>query len=347
MGLTVKRKALLQACVLVMTSIGLVACSDEAMESSNSRAEIVVGAKHLQLTQQDIPVYYTTSGTVTSDHRVSISTRLSGYIRDIAVREGDKVKSGQVLLHIDSVHAKQALIQASADLANAKAEMNRYASLLKEGAVTSQQMDKVALRYKVAQSQVKQAKNQLSYAKVLSPVSGVVVEKRMSQGDLASPGMPILTLEDPSSLLVETYVSEQYIGQIHEGNKVSIEITALKQRLEGVVRQVVQAADPVSHQFLVKISLPVSANIHPGMYAQTSFHTGDRKGLLLPRDAIFSQAGMQAVYVVDDAGITHYRLVRIGRDVHGMLEVLSGLHAGDRIVWDANSVLKTGMKVEQ
>ena len=342
----VKQKILMRLCLLGIVTLGLTACDQEPSEPLES-APVAIAAKHLKIMQQEIPVYYTTSGTVTSDHRVSISTRLSGYIRDISVREGDLVKSGQVLLHIDSVHAKQALIQAKADLSNAKSDMTRYASLLKEGAVTSQQMDKVALRYEVAQSQVKQAKHQLSYAKVLSPVSGVVVEKRMSQGDLASPGMPILTLEDPSSLLVETYVSEQYIGQIHEGNKVSIEITALQQQLKGVVRQVVQAADPVSHQFLVKISLPASENIHPGMYAQTSFYTGERKTLLLPKEAVFTQAGMQAVYVVDDADIAHYRLVRIGKKVGGMLEVSSGLHVGENIVWNAVPPLKTGMKVQK
>jgi len=345
-GLTMKQYRLLQSCVLGMLSLGLAACSSEPAETVG-QVPVAVVAKHLQLKLQDVPVYYTTSGTVTSDHRVSISTRLSGYIRDIAVREGDAVKSGQVLLHIDSVHAKQALVQASADLRNAKAEMQRYSSLLKEGAVTSQQMDKVTLRYQVAQSQVKQAKHQLSYAEIVSPVSGVVVEKRLSQGDLASPGMPILTLEDPSSLLVKTYVSEQYIGQVHEGNNVTIEIAALNKQLQGVVRQVVQAADPVSHQFLVKISLPASANIHPGMYAQTSFHTGQRKVILLPKQAVFSQAGMQAVYVVDDKAIAHYRLVRIGKEVNGMLEVLSGLHDGERIVWDTKPALKTGMKVQQ
>jgi len=323
----------------------LTACSDEVSTASNTRIN-TVAAKHVQVVLQDIPTHYITSGTVTSDHRVSISTRLSGYIRDMPVREGDVVKSGQVLLHIDSVHAKQALLQANADLSNAKAEMLRYASLLKEGAATSQQVDKVKLRYEVAQSQVKQAQHQLSYAKISSPVSGVVVEKRMSQGDLASPGMPILTLEDPSSLLVQTYVSEQYIGQIHDGDQVSVNIASLKQSFQGVVRQVVQASGSIAHQFLVKISLPSAANIHPGMYAQTNFQTGVRKALLLPEDAIFSQAGMHAVYVLDDESIAHYRLIRIGESTQGMVQILAGLHSGDQVVWDAKPALQTGMKVQ-
>ena len=328
-----------------MAMLVLMGCNNEPSESSNVLVSTSV-AKHMKLTLQDVPTHYTTSGSVTSDHRVSISTRLSGYIRDIAVREGDSVKEGETLLHVDSVHAKQALIQANADLSNAKADMLRYASLLKEGAVTSQQVDKVKLRYEVAKSQVKQAKHQLSYAEISSPVTGVVVEKRMSQGDLASPGMTILTLEDPSSLLVKTYVSEQFVGQIHDGDNVDIEIASLKKHFKGIVRQVVQAADPVSHQFMVKISLPSVEDIHPGMYAQTGFQTGTRKALLLPEEAILLQAGLHAVYVMDAAYIAHYRLVRVGQKNQGMIEILSGLHDGDHVIWGATPALRTGMKVQ-
>jgi len=301
--------------------------------------------QHLTLTSQEIPVYYMTSGTVTSDHRVSISTRLLGYIRDIKVREGDQVKVGQVLLHIDPVNAKQALVQAKADLNNARLEMQRYESLLHEGAVTSQQFDKVQLRYQVAQSQVTQAKHQLSYAKVTSPVRGVVVEKRMEKGDLASPGMPILTLEDPSSLLVETYVSEQFVVQIHEGDVVDVEVASLKKHFQGVVRQVVQAADPGSHQFLVKISLPSMKDIHPGMYAQAGFNVGMRKALLIPDAAVITQAGLHAVYVMDGSSIAHYRLIRVGQNLKGKLEVLAGLRDGEQVIWGGTPSLKTGMKV--
>jgi len=322
----------------------LTACAQEEVVILNDHPSTTV-EHQLDMALQDVATHYMASGTVTSDHRVSISTRLSGYIRDMQVREGEKVKVGQVLLRIDPVNAKQALIQAKADLSNAKAEKLRYESLLKAGAVTSQQADKVKLRYQVALSQVKQAKHQLSYAKVVSPVSGVVVEKRMAQGDLAAVGMPILSIEDPSNLLVETYVSEQFVGQIHEGDKVDVEISSLNQSFHGTVRQVVQAADPVSHQFLVKIALPSVADIHPGMYAQAGFHTGVRKALLLPVAAIVSRAGLHGVYVMDDARIIHYRQIRLGQKKSEMIEVLTGLHAGEHIVWGAKPGLKTGMKV--
>lgn len=331
--------------LMVLASLSVASCSsDVSEEPSDTTAVSVQHYSHVLL--QTVPMRYVTSGTVTSDHSVSISSRLSGYIRDIKVREGDKVEKGQLLLIIDSVDAKQALIQAQADLKNAKAEMNRYTSLLKAGAVTSQQADKVALRYRVAKSHVAQAQHQLSYAKVLSPVSGVVVQKRMSQGDLASPGAPILSIEDPSSLLVETYVSEQFVGQIHEGDAADVEIASFQTPLRGTVRQVVQAADPVSHQFLVKTALPSARAIHPGMYAQTGFHIGERKALLIPEKAIVHRAGLYGVYTVDEHHVIHYRQLRLGKKSNGMIEILAGLHDGDGVVWDDKLALKSGMKVQ-
>jgi len=336
---------LLMINLAIVGLLSLSACdrADEAMPKVDVLSNV---SQTLEITVQDVPIRYVTSGNVTSDHRVSISSRLSGYIRNMQVREGDKVEAGQILLRIDPVNAKQQLVQAKADLSNAQAELQRYESLLKEEAVTPQQVDKVRLRYQLAQSQVKQAKHQLSYAKIISPVNGVVVEKKMDQGDLASPGMPILSIEDPSSLLVQTYVSEQYVSRIHEGDTVVVEIASLKQSFQGTVRQVVQAADPVSHQFLVKVSLPSHVDIHPGMYAQTGFQTGLRKALLIPHAATVEQAGLYGVYVVDEKSIVHYRLVRLGQQMGNEVEVLAGLHDGEHIVWGGQPTLKTGMKVQ-
>ncbi|MDX8407898.1 MAG: efflux RND transporter periplasmic adaptor subunit [Mariprofundaceae bacterium] len=323
--------------------VGLSACSDAARDPGSEPIEVT--ATTFRVTTSEVPVRYVTSGTVTSDHRVVISSRLSGYIREMKVREGDKVQKGQVLVRVDPVDAKQALIQARADLADAQSDLQRYNELLKAGAVTDQQAAKVRLRFKVVQSQVEQARNQLSYAEVRSPVAGVVVEKRLSQGDLAAPGIAILTLEDPTSLLVDTHVSEKFVSGIREGAAVDIDVPAAHQTYKGIVRQVVQAADPVSHQFLVKSALPAAQAVHPGMYAQTGFHVGFRKALLIPAAAVIARSGLYGVYVLDDKRIAHYRQVRLGNAMAGQVEVLAGLHAGDVIAWQGSPALRSGYRV--
>jgi len=331
--------------LMVLTALSLQACSDDG-DKSVAQQLVSTQAKTMTLKPVDIAAHYVTSGTVTSDHRVSISSRISGYIRKLSVREGDRVKKGQVLVRVDPVNARQALVQAEADLANAKADLKRYESLFRDHASSQQQLDRVRLRYKLTRSQAAQARNQLGYAEVISPVNGVVVEKRLSKGDLAQPGAAILTLEDPSSLLVKTYVSEQYVSAIHAGDKVAVDIPSMQRRLVGIVRQVVEAADAVSHQFLIKIALDNDSEAHPGMYAQVGFSTGMRKTLILPLAAVVERAGLHGAYIVDGKSIAHYRQIRIGKQRGTGVELLAGLHDGDVVAWGGKPPLQTGMKVQ-
>jgi len=331
---------------IIAAALLLSACGREDETNGAGSSAATARANLLTVKAVQLPSRYVTSGTVTSDHRVAISSRLSGYILNLDVREGDRVEKEQVLVKIDPVHARQALIQAEADLSNAKAELNRYKELYKAGAETKQQVERVELRYKLAASQVAQARNQLSYSEVRSPVTGVVVEKRMSKGDLAAPGAAILILEDPASLLVETHVSEQFVGGIQIGDRVDVEVAALGKNFSGTVHQVVQAADAVSHQFLIKIVLQAYNGIRPGMYAQAGFTVGSRKALLIPIQAVIEQAGLNGLYLVDGDGIAHYRQIRLGQTKDGSIEVLAGLQEGDVIAWKGEPQLKTGMRVQ-
>jgi len=337
--------------LILLAALSLQACSDDGNKNRPvAQAAMTTQAKTMTLKAVDVDARYITSGTVTSDHRVSISSRISGYIRKLSVREGDRVKKGQVLVRVDPVNARQGLIQAEADLADAKADLKRYESLFRDHAASQQQLDRVRLRYKLTRSQAAQARNQLGYAEVLSPVNGVVVEKRLSKGDLAQPGAAILTLEDPSSLLVKTYVSEQYVSAIHAGDKVAVDIPSMQRRMVGIVRQVVEAADAVSHQFLIKIALDNNSEAHPGMYAQVGFSIGVRKTLMLPLAAVVERAGLHGAYLVDEKSIVHYRQIRIGNKRGNKVEVLAGLHDGDVIAWAGEKplrhALQTGMKVQ-
>jgi len=321
-------------------------CSDDDSRQEADQNPTLTQAESMVVQSVTVPSRYVTSCTVTSDHRVSISSRISGYIRQLPVREGDHVKKGQVLVRVDPVNAKQSLVQAEADLSDAASDMQRYESLFREHATSKQQLDRVRLRYKLAKSQVAQARNQLGYAEVLSPVNGVVVEKRLSKGDLAQPGAAILTLEDPASLLVRTYVSEQFVSGIHAGDSVDVDIPSMKRRISGVVRQVVEAADAVSHQFLIKIALPQHPEVHPGMYVQAGFRVGVRKARFIPYAAVVERAGLHGVYIVDAKAIAHYRQIRIGNKHDAGVEVLAGIHDGDVVVWGGNPPLRSGMKVQ-
>lgn len=343
------KRAILKFGALALVASVLHGCGGNESGEPIATTAKPVQAQSMVLHPELVDVHYISSGTVSADHQVSISSRISGYIRTLTVREGDHVKQGQLLVRVDPVNASQRLVQAEADLADARADLKRYEALYKAHAASKQQLDRVRLRYKVVKSKVAQARNQLGYAEVRSPVNGVVVAKQRSVGDLAAPGAPILTVEDPSSLLVNTYVSERAIGKIHVGDPVDLYITSQDRHVTGRVRQLVDAADAGSHQFLVKVAVK-DGTLHSGMFAQVGFTIGQRKVLLIPAAAVVTRADLHGTYIVDSNGVVHYRQVRLGErkgDGRGeRFEVLAGLHDGVRIAWQGKPELRSGMKLQ-
>ncbi len=329
----------------LVLSLPLMSACNQEQPATVSAVPVEVLAQTMRVQAVNSPVSYTTSGTVASDHRVVVSSRLSGYIRKITVREGQRVRQGQLLFRIDPVDARQAYEQALADLKDIESDLQRYRGLLAENAVSQQQFDKIQLKYTVARSRMLQAKNQLQYADVKSTVNGVVVEKLASAGNLASPGSPILIVEDPSSLLVETYVSEKVIAGLQQGDPVKFYVPALERAVGGTIRQIVSAADPTTHQFLVKAAIDDATGIFPGMFVEVHFSIGQRQALRVPLAAIVHRAGLEGIYVVDDQGVSHYRQVRLGRPEGEFVEVLAGLRAGQLIAWRDDGALRSGQRV--
>jgi len=330
------------AVILAATAM-LGACSHEPEGDAGQNVSINVPLITLQA--EDVAEHTISSGSVTSDKRISIASRLSGYIGHISVREGDRVKQGDALFRVDPVDVMQTVNQARADMGNAEVDLKRYQSLLKENAVSKQQFDQIKLRYTLAKSKLTQAENQLQYAEVKAPVDGTVVKKLLNSGDLASPGAIVLILENSQQLSVETHVSERFIAAIHEGDEANVELASLGQPLKAIIRQVVPAADPLTHQFLVKLSLPVEPEIMPGMFAEVRFTIGSRKALLLPAAAVIQRHGLHGVYLVDADNVLHYRLIRPGRETDGRVEALAGLSDGDRIATTIRTDIASGMKV--
>jgi|UPI0003809CEE RND family efflux transporter MFP subunit len=333
--------------LILSTALLLWSCQANEPAVSQSTAPATVAATTATAVEQTIPVWLTTGGVVTTDHRVTISSRLSGYIRKLNIHEGQSIHKDDLLFRIDPVDVKQALAQAQADAANALADKRRFAALLKAQAVTQQQYDTVALRYTVAQSRVKQARNQLHYTNVRAPLDGVVVSKLLHNGDLASPGQAVLVIENPQQLLVETHVAESQVTRLHEGDSAQLQFTASNVPVMATIDHIIEDNRAASHQFLVKLSLQDQANVRPGMFAHIRFHQGQRQALMIPHQAVVYRNGLTGVYVVDANALLHYRLVRLGEVYGKQVEVSTGLHADERLIATITPELHSGLRLAE
>jgi RND family efflux transporter MFP subunit len=303
-----------------------------------------------------VPLEYTAVGSVVSDQRVDVASRLSGYIREILVQEGDRVRRGQVLARLDAADVEGGIRQAQAGVGAAEAafrdaqtDLERFQRLFERGSVSDNELRKIRLKHDAAREALNQARAgfdtaraQRDYAEIKSTVDGVVVARAKRAGDLAVPGATILTLESGRALLFETFVAEGQVAAIAVGKPVEVRIDGLTTPLKGTVSRVVPSGDPATRSYQVKIALPETPGLMAGMFGRAAFARGESQAPVVPRQALVERGGLRGVFVVDGEGRAHFRWLRIGREWPDKVEVSAGLTTDERFVAAPVPALRDG-----
>ena len=345
--------------LIVAAAVGFSTCSTEQSVKAQS-LETVRHIPVLAVQQADVPDLLEAAGTVRAAQTSDLASQLMGNIVEIRAREGDGVQRGQVLAVIDDsqpraavdrataavVAAKQQLVAANSDLVLAETTLKRYQNLYDRKSLSAQEFDEVKARQQAtlarrdmaqagqaqAQAALKQAMTSLDYTRIRAPFDGVVTEKKADSGTLASPGMPIFTVEDVHRYRLEVAVNESDLRYVRTGGQVSVAIEALDNaELKGKVVQIVPAADPASRAFLVKIELPTDTRLRSGLFGRAQFSRGERQALLIPRSAVVERGQLQGVFVLDQNQIASLRYVTLGKASGSEIEVLTGLQGGERL----------------
>jgi RND family efflux transporter MFP subunit len=360
---------LLLAAVFLLPGCG----GDIEPGNTSGQAPLIKGLPLVTLATSPLPGTEVFVGTVESRDRGVISARIAGRVSRVAVREGDKVKKGDLLLLLTDneaadrlQEARAALAEARGRLASAQARLDlaektykRYQRLFANEAVTPQEMDQVAADLEVARQARASARAAVqraegaraaaqmtsSYTRVLAPYDARVVAKEVQEGSTVMPGSPLLTLDRQGPWRVRVEVPESFSGKIAEGDTLSVQIPALGKTLSGKVSEVVPSADPRSRTFQVKVDLGSEPGLSAGLFARISASFGKREALLIPAAALVTRGQLTGVYVVTK-GILHYRLVKTGRRVGDRVEILSGLNAGETIVAGDALRARNGARVE-
>ncbi len=347
--------------VLLFTSIGFLGSCSNDQRVSASAPENAGKLSIITAQMSTLPDLLEAVGTVQAAQTSLLASQVMGTIIEVRVREGDRVQGGQVVAVIDDAQPKAALDRAVAaaaaarqevtvsdsDLTLAESTLKRYQSLYEERIVSSQEFDEIKAREQSARArrdlaradlehakaEVTQAQTTLDYTRIRAPFDGVVTEKKADSGTLASPGMPIFTVEDVRRYRLEVAVNESDLRYVRTGGQVSVAIEALDNaELKGKVVQIVPAADPASRAFLVKIELPTDTQLRSGLFGRVQFSRGERQALLIPRSAVVERGQLQGVFVLDQKKIASLRYVTLGKSSGSEIEVLTGLQGGEWFV---------------
>ncbi|MEN6334649.1 MAG: efflux RND transporter periplasmic adaptor subunit, partial [Phycisphaerales bacterium] len=183
-----------------------------------------------------------------------------------------------------------------------------------------------------AAAAVKEAQVMLSFTTIEAPLSGRVVRRMVDPGDMVTPGQPLFTIETPAEPELHAVVAESLVAQMEPEQTLDVRIDAIDQTLQGKVREIVPQADPRTRTLLVKVSLPPQPGLISGQFGTLAIPTGTYQAIVVPSHAIHKIGQLQLVNVLDDKGVPHRRFVTLGRSHKDMVEVLSGLRAGELVV---------------
>jgi len=187
-----------------------------------------------------------------------------------------------------------------------------------------------------------------SWAVITAPFDGVLTEKLVEPGNMAAPGMPLLRMEEGGAMRVDVRLDESRAGGVKVGDEVEVLLDGAARRFTGCVVEIARAAEAGAHAFLVKIDLPAGLRVPSGTFAHVYFSGPSRTVLVVPRTALVRRGQLTSVFVVDGNRV-RLRLVSAGDVAQGssasVLEVLSGLDAGDRVVIDPPPALRDSAHV--
>ncbi|MCG6961740.1 MAG: efflux RND transporter periplasmic adaptor subunit [Acidobacteria bacterium] len=301
-------------------------------------------------------------GVVQPSRQSFVSSRVIGPVVATKVEAGEIVKKGQALLEIQPqtvegqvAQAKGALAQAEAALSLAEKNARRFEQLHEEHAASDLELDMARMQHEQALGAVKQAKGAVQAASsvaaeavVRAPFAARIVSRLVDVGDLAAPGRPLVRVESLSGRKVWLTVREADIQRVHQGQKLSVSFDTRPDlgTVDGIVNEIVPAADPATHTFTVKVSVD-GLDVASGTSARADLPGKVTERLAVPASAVFDRGGLQLVVALASDGTARTRAVTTGASMaDGRVEVLSGLKAGDRIVVDAPGPVADGTPVE-
>jgi RND family efflux transporter MFP subunit len=196
---------------------------------------------------------------------------------------------------------------------------------------------------------------QFSYANITAPFSGDVTNTFVKEGDMANPGMPLVSVEGNGLMQVMAMVSEGDITSIKNGMPVTVLVKSSNQQIKGKVSEVSGSATNTGGQYLVKINLDkTDKNVLSGMFVNVQFPIEKPKSktitnktdmVLVPESALITKGQLTGIYTVNSNNIAILRWLRTGKTFGNQVEVLSGLSAEEKYIVSAEGKLYNGVKV--
>lgn len=367
---------------LAVVSAAALACGDD---KTTEQEIVTISAPVNAVSVQQVPRLHSFAGTVRSSAMSSIAARIAGDVVAVHVREGDRVKKGQVLLEIDprdanaqvalaragQSQASGAIDSANAAIASAQAQavfaeatFKRFAALRERGSVSVQEYERARAQHLSAAAELdraRQTREQLLGQRDAAGASATQAATMSSYTRVRAPfdGVISARLIDPGSqaapgtplLTIDSASNYRVEATVDETAAVAVSDEVIVEignaSIRGRVAHVVPSLDPQTRTSLITIDLPAGTAWRSGSYARVQVRSGDAQAIMIPTTAVVRRGQVTGVFVVEEENKALLRLVTLGETSGDRVEVLSGLRAGERIVSTATASLREGVLISE
>lgn len=287
-------------------------------------------------------------GTARANEALMITAQESEFVQSIDFGDGDVVKRGQLLLQLNDREELARLKEVEVNLQEANRQLARLTNLAKENATSAQLLDEQQARVKSLIAQKEVIKAQMEKLQVRAPFSGRLGRREVSIGALVRPGDTITTLDDVSVIKVDFNLSEANLPSVTEGQLVEATSVAYPgETFKGKISSVDSRVDPVTRAIQVRADIDnADFKLRPGMLLTVNVQKRTLSSLVLPEKAVIPIEDKHFVFVIEQGDVASQKEIEIGQRKPGLVQVQSGLNAGEKVVVEGAMRLREGSKVK-
>ena len=310
--------------------------------------EIAVPVEVAEVTTGAIASYISATANLVAEDQVKVLSEAEGRVERLLVEEGDSVTKGQVLAVLVQDEAKIAMSKVELKASNASAALERAKGTRDQGLISAEAYDALKMEYDVARQEVAEAEWQLAKTVIRAPFSSRVTERFVTLGQHLRPGDELFTVADYDPLVARIYLPERDVIELEEGREVRIALAANAEiSFTGRIRQIAPVVDTATGTVKVTVeAVRPPAGVRPGAFVSIGIVREQHPtALLLPRESVIRELRAAHVFVTEDDTAVK-KAVELGIEEGDLVEVLSGVAEGDKVVVAGQGGLDDGQKIK-
>lgn len=337
---------------LIASVVVLQGCMDpvnggETEDTSETALAIPVEAA--KVTNSDMAAFYTGTATLEADEQAVVVSQITGVVLTLNAEEADYVEAGQILAGVETDRYALEVERANATLKRLQTDYQRKQELFSKNLVSTEDFERVSSEYKAQAASYALAKLNLEYTRIKAPISGYISERMVRVGNLVTLHQPVFHITSYDPLLAVLHVPERELRVLDKGLQVTMSVDAWPgESFSGEVIRISPVIDTNTGTFRVTAQIfDHGQMLKPGLFGRAEILYDMHKDVpVIPRSAVITEDEMSHVFVINDEGSASRRLIQLGFEDNGLIEVLEGLVSGETVVTAGKGSLSEGTRVE-